>query len=243
LGNTSLLLEGPSRVLLDVGFAAAQPLWNRSMTADYLDAIFLSHFHADHTFGLPAVLLLMISKDRNGGAERTKPLTLVGPPGLEAYVRDLMQMAYPGMWESFVEKVPVTFVSMSPGSSAVVGPYTVRVALTAHGKMTSLASRWEWDGKVRFCYSGDGKATEASRKLYQDTPVLVHECYAVTNAGAMHEDLPTVVALAETARVKKLVLVHSAMDRRDELRQAVAQLHASPVQVTLAEGAAIFVPV
>ncbi|MFZ4765977.1 MAG: MBL fold metallo-hydrolase [Roseimicrobium sp.] len=237
LSNTSLLLEGPWRVLLDVGFAAAQPLWRRSMDADYLDAIFLSHFHADHTFGLPAVLLLMISEGRNGGQVRRKPLTLVGPPGLEQYVRELMRLAYPGQWERFEKAVPLTFISLSPGSTGQVGPFTVKVAKTEHGEqVTSLASRWEWDNKVLFCYSGDGKATTDSQALYAGTPVLVHECYAVKDAGDMHEDLPTVLQLAQQAGVRQLVLVHSAMDKREELRAALAQMVTGSLSVTLAEG-------
>ncbi len=42
-----------------------------------IDVICFTHYHADHISGLPGLLLTM------GNADRTKPLTLIGPKGLE----------------------------------------------------------------------------------------------------------------------------------------------------------------
>ena len=92
--NTSLLYEGAKNVLLDCGFAAAQAYWRRGFDQNYLDAIFLTHHHADHTFGLPAVLLVMQLAPQN----RTKPLTIIGTPNTKDYVTRMMDIAYtPGM--------------------------------------------------------------------------------------------------------------------------------------------------
>ena len=42
-----------------------------------IDVICFTHYHADHISGLPGLLLTM------GNAERTEPLLLAGPKGLE----------------------------------------------------------------------------------------------------------------------------------------------------------------
>jgi len=52
-----------------------------------------------------------------------------------------------------------------------------------------------------------------------------------------------VMELAQAAGVQELVLVHSAMDRRVGLKQAVGRLGAGQVRVTLAEGQPVSVTV
>lgn len=52
-----------------------------------IDTICFTHFHADHISGLPGMLLTM------GNAERTEPLTLIGPKGLERVVSALRVIA------------------------------------------------------------------------------------------------------------------------------------------------------
>ena len=49
--------------------------------------ICFTHYHADHISGLPGLLLTM------GNAERTEPLTLIGPRGLERVVNALRMIA------------------------------------------------------------------------------------------------------------------------------------------------------
>ena len=52
-----------------------------------IDVICFTHYHGDHISGLPGLLLTM------GNADRTEPLTLVGPKGLERVVNALRVIA------------------------------------------------------------------------------------------------------------------------------------------------------
>src|SRR5690606_41578267 len=74
LPNTSLLVRGPQTLLLDCGYAVPHALWRITREVELLDAIWISHTHADHLFGLPPLLLWM----RPGGRERPLPI-LCGP--------------------------------------------------------------------------------------------------------------------------------------------------------------------
>ena len=49
--------------------------------------ICFTHFHADHVSGLPGMLLTM------GNAERTEPLTIIGPKGVTRVVNALRVIA------------------------------------------------------------------------------------------------------------------------------------------------------
>ena len=52
-----------------------------------IDVICITHYHADHISGLPGLLLTM------GNAERTEPLTMIGPRGLTKVVNALRTIA------------------------------------------------------------------------------------------------------------------------------------------------------
>jgi ribonuclease Z len=72
-----LLRAGGDRLLFDCGEGTQRQLL-RSVGLPDLDAVFLTHYHADHWLGLPGMLKTL---DLRG---RSKPLTIYGPPGLRA---------------------------------------------------------------------------------------------------------------------------------------------------------------
>ena len=72
-----LVRRGGDRILFDCGEGTQRQLVSSVGLAD-LDAIFLTHFHADHWLGLPGMLKTF---DLRG---RERPLTVHGPRGLRA---------------------------------------------------------------------------------------------------------------------------------------------------------------
>ncbi len=76
-----------SSLLIDCGEATQIAIKEKGWTFKPIDVICFTHFHADHISGLPGLLLTM------GNAERTEPLTLIGPKGLERVVGALRMIA------------------------------------------------------------------------------------------------------------------------------------------------------
>ena len=72
-----LLRAGGDRILFDCGEGTQRQLL-RSVGLPDVDAVFLTHYHADHWLGLPGMLKTF---DLRG---RDKPLTVYGPVGLKA---------------------------------------------------------------------------------------------------------------------------------------------------------------
>ncbi len=82
LSACALCREG--RVLLfDCGEGTQLQLLRAGVRRSRIEAIFITHFHGDHFYGLPGVLTTMAL------LKRTDPLTVVGPVGLEAILRAL----------------------------------------------------------------------------------------------------------------------------------------------------------
>jgi ribonuclease BN (tRNA processing enzyme) len=228
LPNTSLLYQGERNVLVDCGFAAAQAMWRHSLAPEFLDAVLLTHHHADHTFGLPALLMVM----QAGG--RARPLTIIGPPGTKQYVATLFDLAYtPGLVRLTFE---VDFVECALGESVTCGPIAIRTALPDHG-IPVLSTRWEAGGAPQFAYSADGKATEATRALFKGVPVLVHECYAMPGReGPVHSNVETVLEAAAESGAGTLILVHQAAPQRALIADFVRAQTIFAGQVLMPEG-------
>ncbi|MBR5943858.1 MAG: ribonuclease Z [Lachnospiraceae bacterium] len=85
---TSLMVRyNGMSVLIDCGEGTQIALREKGWSPKPIDVIMFTHFHADHISGLPGMLLTM------GNAERTEPLTLIGPKGLTRVVNNLRVIA------------------------------------------------------------------------------------------------------------------------------------------------------
>ena len=76
-----------SSLLIDCGEGTQVAIKEKGWSFKPIDVICFTHFHGDHISGLPGLLLTM------GNAERTEPLTLIGPKGLERVVNALRVIA------------------------------------------------------------------------------------------------------------------------------------------------------
>lgn len=76
-----------SSVLIDCGEGTQIAIKEKGWSFKPIDIICFTHYHGDHISGLPGLLLTM------GNADRTEPLTLVGPKGLERVVNSLRVIA------------------------------------------------------------------------------------------------------------------------------------------------------
>lgn len=85
---TALMMRyNGSSLLIDCGEGTQIAVKEKGWSFKPIDVICFTHFHGDHISGLPGLLLTM------GNAERTEPLTLVGPKGLERVVNSLRVIA------------------------------------------------------------------------------------------------------------------------------------------------------
>lgn len=76
-----------SSLLIDCGEGTQVAIKEKGWSFKPIDVICFTHYHGDHISGLPGLLLTM------GNADRTEPLTLIGPKGLERVVNALRVIA------------------------------------------------------------------------------------------------------------------------------------------------------
>ncbi|MCT4597338.1 MAG: ribonuclease Z [Vallitalea sp.] len=85
---TSLMLRhNGSNMLIDCGEGTQISIRQQGWSFKPIDIICFTHYHGDHIGGLPGLLLTI------GNSDRRKPITLIGPKGLERVVRGLRVIA------------------------------------------------------------------------------------------------------------------------------------------------------
>lgn len=223
LANTSLCVEDGlgASVLLDCGFTAAAAFFACPGLAPALrelgpSAVWISHFHGDHYFGLPYLLV------RWREAGRTAPLAIVGGEGVAEKLEAVLELAYPGVRAKL--GFALTAQAVRPGEAFSLAGFSARTARTGHGA-PCLALRLEAGGAALY-YSGDGAPTPACRELATGCYVLVQEAYGLSGGVPGHGSVAEALELAAAAGAKRLAVVHVRREvrlkREADLRNRLA---------------------
>ena len=199
--NTCLFIEDAS-LLIDCGYAAVQRIWKEDIH-NKINTIFISHFHADHTFGLPA-LLLRYHEDK-----REAPLTILGARGIEKYIRDITELAYPNNIDKLCFEL--IFQEIDSDSKIELKNATLTFACANHID-SSFAIRIEKDSKS-VVYSGDTGYCAEIVELAKETNILVHEAYTSQKDKEAkelkkHSSFLSCALCAANSACKSLALVH-----------------------------------
>lgn len=114
-----LVARGGERLMFDCGEGTQRQL-QRSLGLIQVDAVYLTHFHADHILGLPGLLKSYDLTDRE------VPLSVYGPPGLI----DLFAVLKPIVGRIGFE---TELVELAPGDLVARDEYEIQVFEAAHG--------------------------------------------------------------------------------------------------------------
>lgn len=103
---TSLMARyNGNSILIDCGEGTQVAIKEKGWSFKPIEVICFTHYHADHISGLPGLLLTL------GNAQRTEPLLMVGPRGLERVVNSLRVIApdlpFPIVFHELKEKEEV----------------------------------------------------------------------------------------------------------------------------------------
>lgn len=94
----TLLRRGGDRLLFDCGEGTQRQLL-RSIGLVELEEVFITHFHADHWLGLPGMLKTFSLRGRD------RPLSVYGPPGLNALFKSMNAVIGKTTYELHLEEL------------------------------------------------------------------------------------------------------------------------------------------
>ena len=132
---TSLLVrcEGSS-LLIDCGEGTQITLHKQGYSVKQIDMILLTHFHADHTAGLPGLLLSMAK------ADRTEPVTVFGPRGLSDVLKGVYTVARYVPFEIRYKEYESREETFSAGPMNITA-FAVKHSVPTYGYVISVARR------------------------------------------------------------------------------------------------------
>jgi ribonuclease Z len=229
---TALLVRrGGDRLLFDCAEGTQRQLMRSSLGLPDLEEIYLTHYHADHTLGLPGLLKTFALRGRE------VPLTVYGPPGLRELFADLRRVfgkvAY-----------PLETVEVRPGDALERDGYRILVFPVHHGVSAVGYAVDEPDRPGEF----DAAAADAlgipfgpeRGALQRGESVTIGDGTVITPdavMGAARKGRRVVItgdtAPVETVRVLAEgadVLVHEATFSEEERDRAVDTLHSTARQ-------------
>src|SRR5262245_42772045 len=90
-GPSTLIQAGNHKLIVDAGRGATIRLYELGVPLGSIDALLLTHYHSDHTVGIPDLWLTGWLSSPYG--RRTQPLRVIGPTGANTLMSGL-QSAY-----------------------------------------------------------------------------------------------------------------------------------------------------
>jgi ribonuclease BN (tRNA processing enzyme) len=225
--NCHLVITEKTNLLLDCGWTGVMQLSKYTSDVDLLDAIYITHWHADHYFGLPALLLMMWE----GGKGRTKPLMIISRKGFKEQFEKLMDLAYLGFKEKF--KFEIKIIEIEEGVDIEFQDLKLSFLHTVHSG-ENLAIKIEGEGRA-LAYTGDGAMQERGG-FYKSLDLLIAETYLYDEEKVGHSSIVSAMKLSEENNIKCLALTHlNRRFRKDELPAMREKIKSDKLEIIIPE--------
>ena len=205
-GPSTLVEAGDHMLLIDAGRGATIRLYQLGVPLGRIDALLLTHYHSDHTSGIPDVWLTGWLGSHY--ARRTRPFRVIGPLGAKALMSNL-ERAYAADIKIRIadEKLPPAGVAVEvqefDADGVVHEQNGVKVIAfeVDHGDVIKPAYgyRIEYGGRSAVI-SGDTRFNENVIRHGAGADLLVHEVAAAVPEMMQQPHIQRIMAHHTTAR-------------------------------------------
>ncbi len=190
---SSLLVD--RTILLDLPPTAVPQLYRVGADIAAIEHVFISHFHADHSFGIPFFLLLYqftVSRDR--------PVYMIGPPGLEERATTLYKLAWPELAKhGFPAGLTLAFVEVAGDGVHRAGDLEFTALRMEHFGIATYGYRFTTSGR-KFAYTGDTGECPQLHQLVAGADVVITELtHPSPTDDPGHLDVAAVTQIAHEA--------------------------------------------
>jgi ribonuclease Z len=198
-GPSQHLAIGEGSLLVDCGSGVVRRLVEAGLRPETVDHLFITHHHSDHNIDLGHLLI------SGWVLGRRQPLTIVGPPGTDEYVRRVLHAhEFDIGVRQFAHRLPAAALEVPvrevPPGASVEGPGWRVTAIEVDHRVVvpAYGYRVEDERGTAMVISGDTAPCRAIIEGAGRAAVLVHE---LNNAGP-YQPLPADAdpALVEHAR-------------------------------------------
>jgi ribonuclease BN (tRNA processing enzyme) len=203
-----LVRSAGGSVLVDCGQTTTSGLAALGVEREEVDAILVSHFHADHFGGIPLFVLGSVYADR-----RRRPLRVAGPPGIEDRVRRAAAaLGHP--LEKQECRFALEFEELRAGAPTEVGPVRVCAFETHHSPDACPHGLVLEAGGSRLVYSGDTGWFDGLPRHASGADVFLCECTLEARGYEFHLSLEELADRREAFACNRFLLTHLGAEMR-----------------------------
>jgi ribonuclease BN (tRNA processing enzyme) len=218
--NTCIYVRGAETVfLLDCGASSLIAMRKFGVDPNEVSTVLITHLHGDHFGGIPFLIL-----DAQLLSRRVAPLTIAGPPGLRARLKDAMETFFPGS-SAITQRFRLEVMELEPGVVRVVDRMVVTPYLVTNPSgAPPFALRVEVDHRV-LCFSGDTEWTDALAAAARGADLFIAEAYFFEKPVKYHLNYSTLAKHVPQIGAKRVILTHLNADllaRASEIEGEIA---------------------
>jgi ribonuclease Z len=226
--------------LFDCGEGVQTQIFKAHIGIARIRAILISHLHGDHVLGIPGLLMTMTQTNRS------QPLLLIGPMGLDRWLRHIHEDL------NFTPSFQLTVKEVEPGPVLVTTQFQIHAFYLKHSVLTLGYCFEEAEKPGRFqvekalkrevprgplwgsLQSGEIVRLEGGRQVYP------HQVLGPPRAGLKIVYAVDSRPYAKTihAALKADLLIHDAMFLSEDLDKAQARGHSTAVEAAQVASAA-----
>ena len=210
-GPSTLIEAGDQKLLIDAGRGATIRLYQLGVPLGRIDALLLTHYHSDHTVGIPDLWLTGWLQGPYG--KRTGPFRVIGPTGAKS------MMAYLERAYALDIRMRIEHENLAPEGAAVMvqefsrdgvvydaGEVKVVAFEVDHGSAVKPAFgyRIEYAGRT-VVISGDTRYNENVVKYGAGADLLIHEAAIARPEHNSEPYIQRIMGYHTTAREAGLV--------------------------------------
>jgi ribonuclease Z len=221
-GPSTVVVAGDEWFVIDAGRGTTMRIAGTDLQYDKMRAVFLTHFHSDHTAGLPDLFNTSWQFGR-----KSRPLELYGPKGIGKLAQ--------AMLDFFADDIHIRrdLVEKHPAAGARITPHVVHEGVVYRDDVVTITAfvedhrpvepafgyRFDCGGRS-IVISGDTRPNENLIKFAKGADVLVQEAYLPEHFAKVdspevaerlkhyHTSAEEAGEIAAKAGVRTLVLTH-----------------------------------
>ena len=206
------------RALLDCGATSLMAMKRDGIDPATIDAVLLSHYHGDHSGGVPYLIL------DGQFAKRARPLAIAGPPDCRARIASIFESALPTS-AATEQRYGISYLDLGERPTTI-GPLTVTAVPVAHLAATEPRGLRVEAGGRSIAYTGDTEWCASLPGLAAGADLLIAECYTFAKRVPLHLSHADLVAHRADIGARRIVLTHpgpETLARRSELAWELAE--------------------
>lgn len=197
--NTSILVDD---ILFDIGMGTIKQLERLQKHTKDINYIVITHFHADHFFDLPNVLIGKLIRN-----EIDNKLLLIGPKGLKQKTIDLFYLGgHEGTIDKFIEEHIVEFIELDENETYSTENFKITAIPLKHGDSVDNGYILEKEER-KLSYITDSTICENVEKLVKASDNIFIDCTG-TQTNANHIGLNDLKEMASNYKYKNFYAIH-----------------------------------